>query len=180
MGAPLTFRHIRRSIQGEAYTIALPVQLLEEFQAYIRNDGMMELAQKLLYKEKRLGEGEHKIHTLNDGMKWGAMNTGWESNTDMIWLDPADEECFESLLSVLRRGGFDVILESVGRKFNLDSLMIQGIGAIFLSHFDHDEEYRQIHVDIPVVRGLFTMSLFPSIYHKKVPSCMLEMTKIGK
>jgi len=159
--APLTFRHIRRSIQGEAYTIALPVQLLEEFQAYIRNDGMMELAQKLLYKEKRLGEGEHKIHTLNDGMKWGAMNTGWESNTDMIWLDPADEECFESLLSVLRRGGFDVILESVGRKFNLDSLMIQGIGAIFLSHFDHDEEYRQMHVDIPGSQGTFYNVVVP-------------------
>lgn len=35
---------------------------------------------------------------------------------DMIWIDPGDEECFESLLHVLRKGGFDTVLESVAEQ----------------------------------------------------------------
>jgi len=58
--------------------------------------------------------------------QWGRM--------DMVWIDPADEECFESVLSVLHRGNFDVVLDAIGKKIDLDGLMVSGIGLIFLSH----------------------------------------------
>lgn len=76
----------------------------------------------------------------------------------MIWLDPADEACFESLLSVLRRGGFDRVLNRVGKAFDLDGLMVQGIGAIFLSSY---EESDNMHIDIPGSKGSFYNVIVP-------------------
>jgi len=90
---------------------------------------MMDLARNLLYEAEPIEEGEHKLFKLNDGNEWSAMIQGsWD--TDMIWLDPANEECFESLLTVLRKGGFDTVLDKVGKAFDLNSLMIQGIGKM--------------------------------------------------
>ncbi len=79
----------------------------------------------------------------------------------MIWIDPADEQCFESMMSVLRRGNFDIVLDAVGKKFDLDDLMVTGIGPIFLSHFKHDPQYNQIHVDLPEAKGSFYNVVVP-------------------
>jgi len=38
----------------------------------------------------------------------------------MVWIDTADEECFKSVLSVLHRGNFDVVLDAIGKTFDLD------------------------------------------------------------
>jgi hypothetical protein len=87
------------------------------------------------------------------GPPWGGM--------DMVWIDPADEECFESALSVLRRGNFDVVLDAIGKKFDLDGLMVTGIGPIFLSHFEHDPEFKQIHNDLAQAQGAFYNVVVP-------------------
>jgi len=79
----------------------------------------------------------------------------------MVWIDPADEECFESVLSVLCRGNFDVVLDAIGTKFDLDRLMVSGIGPIFLSHFEHDPEYKQIHKDLAEAKGTFYNVVVP-------------------
>lgn len=102
----------------------------------------------------------HRLYKLDDGMNWGCMPTPWEG-VDMIWIDPADEECFESLLGVLRRGNFDTVLEAVGEHLGLESLMVQGIGPIFLSHFDHDPEFNQLHRDLIGVKGSFYNVVVP-------------------
>lgn len=78
----------------------------------------------------------------------------------MVWIDPADEECFESVLSVLRRGNFDIVLDAIGKKFNLDGLMVT-VKPIFLSYFEHDPEYEQIHVDLPAAKGAFYNVVIP-------------------
>ncbi len=87
------------------------------------------------------------------GPRWGGM--------DMVWIDPADEQCFESMLSVLRRGNFDVVLEAIGKEFDLDSLMVTGIGPIFLSYFEHDSEYKQVHADLREAKGSFYNVVVP-------------------
>ena len=79
----------------------------------------------------------------------------------MVWIDPADEECFESVLSVLRRGNFDVVLDAIGKKFDLNVLMVSGIGLIFLSYFEHDPEYKQIHKDLAEAKGAFHNVVVP-------------------
>merc|ERR1712238_634649 len=79
----------------------------------------------------------------------------------ILWredLSPGDESCFESLLGVLRRGGFDKVLEKVGKAFDLDSLMVQGVGAIFLTEYDRTQN---MHVDIPGSRGSFYNIIVP-------------------
>jgi hypothetical protein len=142
---------------GETFVIGFPPQLHEEFLSYIGNNGMMRVAHQILYKEKKLKRGEQRLYELDDGEKWTAMVQGtWK--TDMVWLDPGDESCFESLLGVLRRGGFDMVLDQVGRAFDLNSLMIQGVGAIFLSQYNQPNN---IHVDIEGSRGSFYNIIIP-------------------
>mmetsp|Transcript_6437 Transcript_6437/g.13242 ORF Transcript_6437/g.13242 Transcript_6437/m.13242 type:complete len:306 (+) Transcript_6437:193-1110(+) len=117
----------------------------------------MKASHLILYREDSLEESDQRIYTLDDGEKWTAMVQGsWD--TDMVWLDPGDESCFESLLGVLRRGGFDKVLEEVGKTFDLEGLMVQGVGAIFLTEYTKTEN---MHVDIPGSRGSFYNIIVP-------------------
>ncbi len=142
---------------GESFVVGFPPELHEEFKRYVANSGMMNVAHSILYKEEPLEQGDQRIYTLDDGEKWTAMVQGaWD--TDMVWLDPGDESCFESLLGILRRGNFDKVLDSVGKAFDLDGLMIQGVGAIFLSEYTKTEN---MHVDIPGSRGSFYNIIVP-------------------
>jgi hypothetical protein len=142
---------------GETFVIGFPKELHEEFTKYIANNGMMSLAKQILYKDAKFKAREQRIYTLDDGEKWTAMIQGaW--NNDMIWLDPGDESAFESLLGVLRRGGFDTVLEQVGKAFDLDGLMVQGVGAIFISE---NKKTDNMHSDIPGSRGSFYNIIVP-------------------
>ena len=142
---------------GESFVIGFPPELHQEFAKYVANSGMMKIAHSLLYKEEPLEMGEQRIYTLDDGEKWTAMVQGsWD--TDMVWLDPGDESCFESLLGILRRGNFEKVLDQVGKAFDLDGVMISGVGAIFLSEYD---QTRNMHVDIEGSRGSFYNVIVP-------------------
>ena len=55
----------------EAYGIALPPELLEEFQACTERNGMLEHARRLIYEEETFGNHEHRLYKLYDGMTWG-------------------------------------------------------------------------------------------------------------
>ena len=142
---------------GESFVVGFPPELHQEFVSYIEKNGMMDVARQILYEEEPLEPGDHKLYKLEDGQNWGAMIQGsWD--TDMVWLDPADEECFESLLGVLRRGNFDTVLDAVGRAFDLNGLMVQGVGAIFLSEYEVPDN---LHIDIPGSRGSFYNIIVP-------------------
>ena len=142
---------------GESFVVGFPPELHEEFKKYVANSGMMRVAHQILYKERPLEQGDQRIYTLDDGEKWTAMVQGsWD--TDMVWLDPGDESCFESLLGILRRGNFDKVLDQVAKTFDLDGLMIQGVGAIFLTEYTKTEN---MHVDIPGSRGSFYNIIVP-------------------
>ena len=158
--APIRWRQTLNPVdgdEGESFVIGFPPELHQEFLAYVAKSGMMQVAHKILYQEEALVPGEHRIYNLDDGHTWGAMIQGsW--NTDMVWLDPADEECFESLLSILRRGGFDKVLDAVGKAFDLEGLMIQGVGAIFLSQYQFSDN---MHIDIPGSKGSFYNIIVP-------------------
>jgi hypothetical protein len=142
---------------GETFVVGFPPELHEEFVSYIEKNGMMRVAHEILYREERLKPKEQRLYTLDDGEKWTAMVQGsWQ--TDMVWLDPGDESAFESLLGVLRRGGFDKVLDQIGKTFDLNSLMIQGVGAIFLSKYS---KTKNMHVDIEGSRGSFYNIIVP-------------------
>lgn len=156
----LFWRATKQPVDREAYVIGLPPQLLKEFQEYVERDGMMEIARTLLYDTEPFGNEDHRLYRMDDGMNWAAKGPRWEG-TDAIWFDPADEESFESLLSVLRRGGFDAVMDTIGKKFELEGLMVQGIGAMFLSHFDYEPGLTHIHTDMIGAEGTFYNVLIP-------------------
>jgi hypothetical protein len=142
---------------GETFLIGFPKELHEEFTKYIEKNGMMRLAHQILYRDAEFKSGEQRIYTLDDGERWTAMIQGsWDN--DMIWLDPGDESAFESLLGVLRRGGFDTVLEQIGKAFDLKGLMVQGVGAIFISE---NRKTDNMHIDIPGSRGSFYNIIVP-------------------
>jgi hypothetical protein len=85
----------------------------------------------------------------------------WEGSYNMVGIGPADEECVKSLLSVLRRGNFDVVLDAIGNKFDLDGLAVTGICPIFLSYFEHDPKHKQIYRDLPEAKGAFYKVVIP-------------------
>ncbi len=69
---PLYYRDTRTRVKNdEAYGIALPPQLLKEFQAYVERNGMLRHARKLIYEEEPFGNNEHRLYQLDDGMIWG-------------------------------------------------------------------------------------------------------------
>jgi hypothetical protein len=85
----------------------------------------------------------------------------WEGSHDMVEMGPAEDECVKSLLSVLRRGTFDVALDAVGNKFDLDGFTVTDIGPTFMSCFEHDPKCEQIHRDLPEAKGAFYKAVIP-------------------
>ncbi|GFH55692.1 hypothetical protein CTEN210_12168 [Chaetoceros tenuissimus] len=157
---PIRWRDDLTPIDGEkceTFVVGLPDQLRHEMKAYMDANGLLDYAKTMLYDAPVPKEG-NRIYTLNDGMKWASQVNGvW--NTDMVWFDPADESAFESLISMLKKGGFGVVIESMGKAFDLNGIMIQGIGAIFLSKYE--DPNRGTHVDMEGMGGKFFNVLFP-------------------
>jgi hypothetical protein len=52
----------------------------------------------------------------------------------MVWLNPSVELTFEILVGVLKRAGFVVAVDQIGRAFDLKGLLIHSICAPFLSN----------------------------------------------
>lgn len=70
-----------------------------------------------------------------------------------------DEAAFEETLQVLKRGGFDTVLDAIGSEFKNDSLMITAMGFIVVSH---SKDARR-HADDSGVQGRFLDILFPLV-----------------
>jgi hypothetical protein len=72
--------------EGESFVIGLPPELLQEFEIFMANNGLMDVARKILYEEEPLEYGEHRLYQLKDGQNWAAMVQGsWD--TDMVWYE---------------------------------------------------------------------------------------------
>ena len=160
----------------EIFAVGLPPELLQEFRQYFDRNGISKVVEQLLYDEnntsepgqpkhtkKNKAEEERKTWTLDDGKKWSVKRADhWKS--DMVWFDPVDEECYESVRSILRRGNFDVVVEGIRKQLNLTNegdLVVHGLGAILVSHFTHSPSNGHLHRDIPDTRGAFYNILVP-------------------
>jgi len=186
--APVLWRDTMTEIDDhEIFTVGLPPELLTEFRTYFDKSGVVDLVKDLLYSknstsnsyssrnskrasrlEKKFYEQKKKqeegtVWTLKDGHKWSVKRADhWAS--DMVWFDPIDESCYESLRGVLRRGNFQVVMEAARKRLGLgkNQLVVHGLGAIFLSHFSTDPpQYSHLHRDVPNTRGAFYNILVP-------------------
>jgi hypothetical protein len=146
----------------EIFALGLPKKLLKEFRTYFEEIGILETVHQLLYKnaDADYDSEETKVWTLQDGQKWSVKRADhWE--TDMVWFDPADEACYERLRSVLRKGGFDRVVQAIARQLNQPALTVHGLGAIFVSRFESSDDLHHLHRDVPDTRGAFYNILVP-------------------
>ena len=70
-------------------------------------------------------------------------------NSDIHWFNAADELAHEDSLRVLAKGGFDEVLNGIGKLFGLDSLHVLSVG--FLAVTNCEQGY--IHHDYEDVDG---------------------------
>ena len=69
---PLYFRESGERVKDdEAFGIALPPELLVEFQRYIKTNGMLRHARQMTYEGEGFGNVEHRLLKLDDNMTWG-------------------------------------------------------------------------------------------------------------
>lgn len=71
-----------------------------------------------------------------------------------------DKAVFEEMMQVLRRGGFDTELGSIGSEFKSEPLMIAGMGFIVVSH---SKDPRRHANDPGVIQDHFFDMLFPLV-----------------
>ena len=77
----------------------------------------------------------------------------------MHWISPLDKEWQDDYLKVLARGGFDQVLQGIGKHFNLESLVAFQVTFIGVSHcekgYDHTDftgtAGRGFNVIIPLI-----------------------------
>ena len=105
-------------------------------------------------------EKEHKLQYFDNGIILACMRPQWNKDSELswIWFGPDREKCFETMISVLQRGNFDVILNVIAKYFEVDDMVVEGIVPIFVSHFDQDV---QLHRDLPGGKGLLYKVIIP-------------------
>jgi hypothetical protein len=160
-------------VNAYAFQIGLPPELTPSLLKYCEEMGIIESFKTfLLY-------GEHLQPGKEVGMKLKRFNwyvqrpkSFWQSN--MHWISPGDKEAQEDYLKVLSRGGFDKILDAIGRKFNLEGLTAYHITFIGVSHCDQG----YVHYDFKDTGGKTFNVIVPLILASDgVPE--LELSKDG-
>jgi len=145
------------NIQADQYGrfLGLPPQLTERITDYVKEKGLMDLFWKLTYEEHQ----DHGTSVLYGD--WISTrpeyNAHWK-NSDMHWIDVANERAYEETLQLLREGDFDTVLQAIGREYGSQGLYMGGLGFIIASHVPAGG----MHQDMPrAKRGDMFDLLFP-------------------
>jgi hypothetical protein len=153
-----------RQVDKHARLIGLSPQLTTEIYDFVVHNGLMDAFRDVLYSDDS-HRGSRKSRILNvikANGKWAVTSPGngsnW-SNSDLHWFDVVDEAALEETLQVLKRGGFDTVLDAIGSECKNDSLMIAAMGFIVVSH---SKDARR-HADDSGVQGRFLDILFPLV-----------------
>ena len=142
-----------------AAQIALPPQVIEMFTEYCIESGIFNIFNDLLVEtddetssSNRLQPLEHdasQVLNLVDteaGLeygKWYLQRPGEEWKSDTYWLSVNDATSHHQFLTLLGLSGFDVVLEGIGKFFDLEGIDVYSAGFIAESYceepfFHHD------------------------------------------
>jgi len=136
-----------KQISKNTYCVDLPNELLKELRDYANSMGIVDMYRRLLAAPGNGGHpllpGEEKEVNFQ-GYNWMVQRpkSHWASN--MHWTSPADETAHDDYLRSLSAGGFDKVLELLGRYFNLDALSAYHLSFIGVSNC----EKGFIHADV--------------------------------
>ena len=127
--APIVWRSDNKRADTYGRLVGLPPKLTQEIRLFCDESGLLDLFWSLAYSGEPVIPDHSVIHTLRGGRKWASMTTASDAHwhgSNMHWLDAADEENYEETLKVLERGGFDTVLDAIGKEFNSTGLMVAG------------------------------------------------------
>lgn len=95
------------------------------------------------YNTHQNGTDQDKPPYENSELSWYAQRpydqASW--NADLHYFSSGNERTHEFLLRMLFEGGFDTVLDAIGTHFNLDSIAIQGVGFLGLSHYEEGDSF---------------------------------------
>lgn len=95
----------------------------------------------------------YEVTTKEEGQKrnitWNVERPAKKWKSDMHWFNVADELAHEDALRALSKGGFDSVLQAIGEQFNLDTLHVDSVGFVAVTHCERGF----IHTDWEEVDG---------------------------
>lgn len=139
-----------------AFRVAFPETLTQALQTFCQEMGFAKLFDELMTPEGEYEPGTGEIHQIN-GMKWQINRPAKKWNSNSHWLNPMSEEAQDQFLRVLGDGGFDVVLEAIGKHFHLEGLTCYSVGLFVVNHSDNG----WMHDDFKKVDGKAFNILFP-------------------
>lgn len=80
-----------------------------------------ELSQRVIHGDLLPAGGNHFLQL--GGHTWWETRFGAEWRTNLHYLTPAEDSAMEAFLHGLSQGGFDTVLQTIGKHFQLDGLM---------------------------------------------------------
>jgi len=132
---PLSWKADRNLVTPNAYRVSLPPELLRAMKEYCDTNGLTELARHyILSEENNISPGGEEYLTLKDGLLWYAQRPAKKWKSDMHWISPANEETHEAYLKLINENGFLSVLNYIGDKLGLDSLVAYHLTFIVVSH----------------------------------------------
>lgn len=137
------------AVDEYAHQVGLPEELTKSLLDYCNDMGITDTFKQLLVGNnnnndgKPLQPGRSKNVSFKSG--WNKYNwyiqrpdSDWASN--MHWISPSDKKSHNDYLKALSRGGFDQVLDAIGKTFGLEGLVAYQVTFIGVSHCElsHD------------------------------------------
>jgi hypothetical protein len=123
--------------------------------------GLLQIMQTMLYENPLPPDGDQwftftsPYQNTDDttqqarNMTWNVERPAKKWKSDMHWFNVADEMAHEDALRALSLGGFDEVLKGIGQQFNLDTLHVDSVGFVAVTHCERGF----IHTDWEEVDG---------------------------
>lgn len=149
-------------VQDYAARIGLPDTLIPTLRAYAEDMGLMEIMTNMLYDDPLPPDGNRWFsfqspYQTKEGVDsaairnftWNVERPAKKWKSDMHWFNTADELAHEDSLRALAKGGFDQVLDGIGKKFGLDTLHVDSLGFVAVTNCERGF----IHTDWEDVDG---------------------------
>eukprot|EP00978_Attheya_sp_CCMP212_P026616 scaffold87961_cov48-Attheya_sp.AAC.1 len=114
------------------YRVGLPPQVSDELRNFCDRSGITDCF-RILLNQHALDPKDTFITTLGD-VEWNIQRPASHWNNNMHWISPAGEEAQEKYLEVLGAGGFDMVLENIGKYFGWEGIVAHHLTFIGVSH----------------------------------------------
>ena len=149
-----------RIVQAFGARVGLPPQFLSTITAYAKDMGLLDIMTNMLYDDPLPPDGARWFSFRSPyqeeadagklrNFTWNVERPAKKWKSDMHWFNTADELSHEDALRALAKGGFDKVLEGIGKEFGLETLHVDSFGFVAVTACERGF----IHTDWEDVQG---------------------------